>query len=136
MALNTQLSDAAANAACNALTALVNSGSIKIYTGTQPANGNAGLSGNTLLATLPLNSTAFGSAAAGAAALNASGVSASAGNTGTATWFRVCNSSGTGIWDGSIGTSGCNINLNSTSVQSGAAVTVTAYTFTIAEAGS
>lgn len=136
MALNTQISDAAANAACNGLTALVNAGSIKLYTGSQPANGNTALAGQTLLATLPLNNPAFGNAAAGVAALNASGVSASAVATGTAAWFRVCNSGGTGIWDGSIGTSGCNLNLNSTSIQSGATVTISSYSFSIAEAGN
>jgi hypothetical protein len=135
MALNTQLSDASANAACNGAAALVNGGSIKIYTGAQPANANAAASG-TLLATLPLNTPAFGNAAAGTAALNASGVSAAAVATGTAGYARFCKSDGSAAWDASIGTSGCNINMNSTSIQSGATVQITSYTFSIAEAGS
>lgn len=135
MALNTQLSDAAANAACNADTALVNGGSIKIYTGAQPANANTAASG-TLLATLPLNNPAFGNAAAGAAALNAAGVSASAVAGGTAGYARFCKADGSAAWDASVGTSGCNINMNSTSVQAGATVQITSYTFSIAEAGN
>lgn len=136
MSLNTQVADQTANAATNAMTALANGGSIKIYSGAQPANGNTALSGQTLLATLPLNNPAFGVASAGSAALNAAGVSASAAATGTATWFRVCKSDGSGLWDGTIGTSGCNINLNSTAIQSGATVQITSYTFATNEAGS
>ncbi len=135
MALNTQLSDAAANAGCNAIMALLSGGSIKIYTGTQPATGNTSLSGNTLLATLPMNTPAFGSAVAGVAALNPSGVSASAVASGTATWARVCNSSGTGILDVTVGVSGCNINLNSTVISSGGTVTISSLSFSELEAG-
>ena len=61
MSLNTQLSDAAANAAVNALCALANGGFLKIYSGTQPATGNSALTG-TLLATINLAATAFGNA--------------------------------------------------------------------------
>lgn len=135
MALDTQLSDAAANAACNALAALANGGSIKIYTASKPANANIAVSGQTLLATLPLNNPAFGSAAAGIAALNTSGVSVTAVATGTAAWFRVCNSGGSALWDGTIGTSGCNINLASTAIQQNATVTISSYTLTVNEAG-
>ena len=59
MAMNLQISNTAANAAVAALAALANGGSIAIYTGTQPANANTGLSGNTLLAQLALSATAF-----------------------------------------------------------------------------
>lgn len=136
MALDTQLSDAVANAACNPAVALANGGSIKLYSGAKPATGNTALAGQTLLATLPLNTPAFGNAAAGVAPLNASGVAAQAVATGTATWFRVCNAAGTGLWDGTVGTAGCNVNLNSASIQVGATVTITAYSFTVAEAGN
>ena len=136
MALNTQLADAAANAACNPVATLVNGGTLKIYTTPQPANGNTALSSQTLLATLPLNNPAFGSASCGSAALNVSNVSATAVATGTATWARFCDSSGNGIWDVSIGTTGCNINMGSTAIQSGATVQVTSYSFSIAEAGN
>ncbi len=47
MSMNLQISNTAANAAVAALAALANGGSIAIYTGTQPANANTGLSGNT-----------------------------------------------------------------------------------------
>jgi hypothetical protein len=137
MALNTQLADAAANAACNALAALVNGGSIKFYSGAQPANGNTAPTG-TLLATLPLNTTAFGAAAAGVApmATSPNPVQASASQSGTAGYACFCDSGGAVKWMVSVGTSGCNLNMGTTSITSGATVQVTSYTFSIAEAGS
>ena len=136
MALNTQMSDAAANAACAAVTALANSGSIKFYTGTQAANANTAIGAQTLLATLAMSATAFGAPAAGVATANAI-TSANAVASGTATWFRILKSDGTTVvFDGSVGTSGCNINMNSNVISSGASVGVTALTYSIIEAGS
>jgi hypothetical protein len=135
MALNTQISDAAANASCNAVTALCNSGRLKIYTGSQPANGNSSITG-TLLADFTLSGTAFGSASAGAAALNVPS-SVTAGNTGTAGYFVILKSdNSTVVLKGSVGTSSCNLNLGSTSISSGALVSITSYSFTVNEAGS
>jgi hypothetical protein len=136
MALNTQISDAAANAACNALCALASGGSLKIYSGAQPANGNTAISGQTLLATLALSATAFGNAVAGAATANAI-TSATAVATGTAAWFRILKADGTTVvLDGTIGASGCNINMNSIAIQTGATVAVSSFTYSITEAGS
>lgn len=136
MALNTQLADASANAAANAVTALCNSGSIKFYTGSQPANANTAVTSQTLIATLPLSATAFGTAAAGVATANAI-TSATAVASGTATWFRVLKSDGTTVvFDGTVGTSGCNINMGSNVISSGATVAVSSFTYSIAEAGS
>jgi hypothetical protein len=135
MAYNTQLSHAASNAAANALTALVNSGTIKIYTGAQPANADTAVSTQTLLGSVTLAATAFGSATNGTATAGAI-TSGTAAATGTAAWFRVCNSGGTGIWDGAIGTSGSNLNLNAVSIQSGATIAISAYTFSILEANT
>jgi len=135
MALNTEITQAAANGACNSITALLNSGFLEIYTGTQPATADTGLSGNTLLATLSYGSTAYGSASAGVATANAI-TSGTAGNTGTATWFRNYKSDGTtAVWDGTVGTSGCNLNLNSVAISSGATVAVSSLTFSVLLAG-
>ena len=64
MALNPHLSDTSANAAAAAIGTLANSGTLAIYQGTQPANANGDASGSTLLATLSLAATAFGSTSA------------------------------------------------------------------------
>jgi len=136
MALNTQLSDASANAACNPVATLCNNGFIDIYTTPQPANANTAISTQTLLASLTFGATAFGSAVAGVATANAitSGV---AGNTGTAVWFRVFKSDHTTVvFDGSVGTSGANLNLGTTSIVSGGTVSISSLTLTCVEAGS
>lgn len=90
------------------------------------------LGGNTKLAHLPLSATPFGAASAGTKTAN-SITSASALATGTATWFRYTNSGGTGVLDGSIGTSGCDLNLNSVAISSGATCAVTAATVSMAQ---
>ena len=136
MALNLQISDATANAGVNALCALANGGSIKLYTGSQPANANTALGAQTLLVTLALSATAFATAVAGVATAN-SITAATAVASGTATWFRVYKSDGTSVvFDGTVGTSGCDLNMNSNVISSGATVGVSSLTFTLNEAGS
>jgi hypothetical protein len=138
MALATRITNAAAIAACNAITALIGSGAkLRIYSGTQPVNADTGLSGNTLLAELALSATPFGSAVdatdKATATANAVTADSSADAAGTATWFRVVTSGGTTIWDGSVGTSGADLNLNSVSITLGANVSISGWTFTMPE---
>jgi hypothetical protein len=127
------LSDVAANAEANALALLLNSGKIDIFSGTQPANANTALAGNTLLAQLTFGSPAFGSAVNGAITANAIG-SGSASNTGTASFARIYESDGTTvIMDVQVGTSGAGINLNTLAIVSGATVSVTSFTHAVTE---
>lgn len=133
MANNPFLSDTAANAAANAVTALCNNGKLRIYTASQPANANTAITTQTLLAELSFGATAFGAASAGVATANAI-TSATAAATGTAAWFRAVESDGsTVIFDGSVGTSGCDLNINSTGISSGASVAVSSLTYTQTE---
>jgi hypothetical protein len=116
------------DAAVNAVTALLNSGgTIKIYTGSQPSE-DASLTG-TLLATLTFGSTAFGASSSGVATANAI-TSGTAGNTGTAGYFAIEESGGTVVGTGTCGTSGADMNLNSTSISSGATVSCSSFTIT------
>jgi hypothetical protein len=62
---------AAANAALNARTALLNSGILRIYSGTRPATADTALGAQVLLAECTLNATAFGAAANRVATANA-----------------------------------------------------------------
>ena len=138
MALATRITNAAAIAACNAVTALIGSGAkLRIYSGTQPVNADTGLSGNTLLAELALSATPFGAAVENTdkatATANAVTADSSADAAGTATWFRVVTSGGTTIWDGSVGTTGADMNLNSVSITLGANVSISGWTFTMPE---
>lgn len=129
-------SDTAVIASVNAVKALLNSGVLKIYTGTQPADANTSITTQTLLATLTFGSTAFGSAAASGSAgskiveadANSITSDTSADATGTATWFRALESNGTTvILDGSVGTSGADLNLATVSIIAGGTVEVTGF---------
>ena len=136
MANNLQISDTAADAQVDALTALADSGYIRIYDTPQPVDANTAISTQTLLAELRFDSTAFGASSGGTATANAITSDASADNTGTAAWFRVLESDGTTVlWDGSAGSGGTyDLVLNTTSIVSGATVAISSMTFTHPEA--
>src|SRR4051794_8345765 len=104
-------------------TAAGNSGFIKLYTGTQPADANTALSGNTLLATLTCNATFAPSGTSGTLTLNSITSDTNAAATGTATFFRMLKSDATTVvLDGTVGTSGCDLNLNTVSIVAAATV--------------
>jgi hypothetical protein len=132
-------SDEATKAAVDAVAALCNSGTLKIYTGSQPTDANTALGAQTLLATLTLASTAFGassaSGSAGSKVVTATAATitgdTSADNTGTAAWFRVLKSNGTSIvFDGQVGTSASDLNLVTTSLVAGEDVEISSFTIT------
>lgn len=128
MAANTHLSIASWNLALNAGIDVLNGGFLELYTGTQPATPDTALSGNTLLATLALSATAFGASSSATKTANAI-TSATAAATGTATFFRAYKSDATtAVIDGSVGTSGADLNLNTTSIVTGATVSVSSWT--------
>lgn len=117
------------NAQLDAITTFIgNGGKLQIYDGTRPATGGTattklsehtcgspfapGASAGVLSPTLPANVNALAS--------------------GTATWFRGTTSGGTFGIDGSVGIagSGADLIINSTSLISGVAVAVIAWTIT------
>ena len=124
------IDDTARNAAADAVCALVNGGSLRIYDGTPPANAGTALSGNTLLAELTLGSPAFAAASGGVATANAITADASANATGTATFARLLTSGGVARVQMTVGTSGAELNLSSTSIVSGGNVSVSSLTYT------
>lgn len=138
MALNPFFADATAIASVSAITGLCNTGKLEIYNGAQPADANTAVTTQAVLATLTLGVTAFGAPVASGAAPNrivtatANAIaSVTAGASGTAAWFRQYASNGTTvIFDGSVGTAGCDLNLNTTAIVSGANVSVTSYVIT------
>lgn len=129
MALSPRITATVANAMLNSgLGTPAANGKLRLYTGTQPAAGGGALSGNTLLVEFPLPPTAFPSASAGTLTANAISAAVAAA-TGTATWFRLTQSDGaTVLLDGSVGTSGCDLNIASTSINSGDTIAVTSFT--------
>lgn len=135
MSNNPFLSDAGANAAINAITALLNSGSVKIYNGTQPTDANTAITNQVLLVSCSFGATAFAPAAGGVATANAI-TSGTAVASGTGTWFRCYESNGTtGVYDGSVGTSGCDLNITSTTISSGGTVGISSFVLTLPEPG-
>jgi len=131
VALNPKFGNAAANAAADAISDALDNGYLRIYTGSQPAGADTALSGQTLLAELRYANPASGAASGGVVTFSAMTADSSADATGTAAWFRALKSDGTtAVFDGSVGTSGCDLNLNSTAIQSGAAVSISSHTYT------
>jgi hypothetical protein len=108
-------------------TAVGASGLLRFYDGSRPATGG---SATTLLAELTCNATFAPSASGGTLTLNAITSDTAANATGTATWFRVVTSGGTFCIDGNVGTSGSDLNMNTTSFVLNAAVAVTSFTIT------
>lgn len=126
--------NAARDAAIEAVAALTNGGSVRIYSGTAPADANASLSGNDLLAQLTLGNPAFGSASSGVVTANSITADSSADATGTPTFFRLLASDGTTVvYQGTAGASGQELNLSGLSggqIVAGGSVSVSSLTIT------
>ena len=120
-----EITIAARNAAGTALTDLLGSGSIEIRTGTSPGVDSAAT--GTLLGTLPLSATAFGTWSAGSATANSITQDSSADATGTAGYFRALDSGSGAVIDGTVGTSGTDMILNSVAITSGATIDITSW---------
>lgn len=115
------------NTMVTALTGAIGSATLSIYTGSQPAAANDAATG-TKLVDITING--FNTPATGSATLDTStpntGVAVA---TGTAGWGRIVGGTGERI-DGTVGTSGTDFTINSTSITNGATVTLTAMTVT------
>lgn len=132
MASNLKISSEAANAACDAVAALLDDGYIRIYDGSQPTSADTAVGSQNLLAELRFDSTAFSGAVDGVAAARTIVGEDSALYASTATWFRALKSDGSSeVLDGSVGTSNCDLNLSSTSIQVGVLVSVDSCTLTM-----
>jgi hypothetical protein len=105
------------------------SGTIKIYTGAQPATPATAASG-TLLVTITLSATAFGAASGGSASL-ADPASVNAVATGTAGWARFADGAGSVVFDGDVTATagGGVVELSSTALTSGNPVDITGGTY-------
>ena len=115
-------------------------GFLKLYAGALPADADAAVTG-TLLCTISVNSSGtginFAAAAVAGALAKASGEVWSGTNaaTGTATYFRHVAAGDTGVLStteariqGSVGTSGADLNLSNTALTNGATQTIDYYT--------
>jgi len=135
-----RISTAARNAACDAVVDLVDSGSgtakLQLWSGSLPAQVGGTPSG-LLLAEFDLPNPCFGSASNGVATANVGSISPTQGEAaagaGTMVGFvRVVDRAGQTVWENdSVGTSGTQIVLNTTTISAGADVSVTSWTVTM-----
>lgn len=131
----TPLANALVDGIVDALDAGPAAGTIKIYTGSQPATVATAPSG-TLLGTLTLSDPAFGAAVNGVATASAITGDTSADASGTAGWFRAADSTGTAVIDGSVTATGGggDLQLNSVAIVTGGAIQVTGWTVSLPSA--
>ena len=122
------------NAAVDAVAALVNGGAsagyIQIRTGSAPAATTDANTG-TLLATLPMNDPAFGASSAGTATAATITSDTNIDATGTAAHFRIFDSNNVCIMQGTVGTSGSDINFNSVSFVAGGTCAISSLLLTL-----
>ena len=128
MVITTALRSTLADAAVDAVDVGAGTATLEIRTGSAPGPDNAAT--GTLLATFNLPNPCFGSASSGVATANAiTAVTGAAA--GTAGYFRVKNRGATAVWEGSVGTSGADLNLNTTTISVGVDVSITSWTVTM-----
>ena len=128
------LTNAAANALATDLIADIGaSAKINIYSGAVPADANASLGAAVLLATIT-GPNPFGTASNGVITAGSLTDDSSADADGTASFFRLATSGDTVLAQGTVGTSGADLNLNSTSIVTGGIVRITSLTITVAGA--
>jgi hypothetical protein len=128
MPTNLKYSNGTRNAQQNGLITYAGTGAlINIYAGSQPANANTAISGQTLLVTLTVSGS-FGTDSNGTITLStvANGTAVA---TNTATFFRITKSDTTTVvMDGSVATSDADLVLNNTSIATGQVVSISAGT--------
>jgi hypothetical protein len=125
--INSTIRSTRVNAIRNAIDAGAGAGLTRIYDGTRPATcGTA----TTLLAELTHSDPSASDASNGVLTMSAITPDASANATGTATWFRSVDSTGTCVIDGAVGTSGSDLNMNSVAISVGQQVSITSFVLT------
>jgi hypothetical protein len=136
MALNPFFSDTFAKASLDAGCALANAGKLRVYSGAQPTDANTAIAAQVLLGEFTMNATAFAASVASGSAPTRSAVATAnaisnvvALATNTAAWFRLVKSDGTTVlFDGTVGISGCDLNLTDITLTTGETMSVSSFT--------
>lgn len=133
--MSLQYSTAVRNARLDAVESTIGTSAImRIRTGAVPAT-CATADAGTVVATLNLPSDWMAAASSGTKAMSGTWQDASADATGTAAHFRIYDSAGTTChMQGTVGTSGTDLIVDSTSFTSGQSFSITAFTLTAANA--
>lgn len=139
MALAARISNASAIAMLDTLVDRLDiggAGYVEIRSGSPPATLEDAATG-TLLATPTLSATAFGAAVdanpGAMATANTISDDASADNSGTAGYFRAYNGAATPITQGTVGTSGTDMIVNTTTVSAGFPFGITSWVIKMPE---
>lgn len=135
MARSPRLTSRAADAAVAAITALLDGGALRLYSGAQPAEADDPVRSQTLLAELRFATPAFRAPVDGVAEAEPLMAEPNAPATGTATWFRAIARDGARVLDGSIGPADADLVLSTTLIQAGAEISVTRFTVTAPREG-
>ena len=129
-----KLSQLCRSAACDAIVDKIDegagAGTLGIRTGAAPTNTTDADSG-TLLATLTFSDPAFGSASNGVATASAITSDTNVDNTGTAAHFRIYDSDAEVHMQGTVSTSGADINFNTVSFIAGGTAAISSLTVTV-----
>ena len=133
MSLNLKLADATVNAQAAAMNALFNGGKLQLYTTAQPTNADTATSGQTKLVEWTLPTPCWGTPTAGVVTANTIADVVAIGD-GAAAWFRVLAADNTKLMDGAVGTTGCNLNLDTITITTGVTQHVTSWTHTVTKA--
>jgi len=134
-----RISTVARNAGADGIVDLIDvggTGSIDIFTGTQPANPQTAFTG-TLLAELVFSATAFGAASAGVATANAITSDTNVNATGTAGWARIYDGGGSdptdAVIDMDVGQGSGTLDFDNTSFVIGGTAAISSMTVTVPE---
>jgi hypothetical protein len=104
----------------------------RIKTGSPPADFTT--DPGTLLAEISMPSPAWNTPSGGAMTKTGTWVDTSANNSGTAGWFRIIDTSLAGIMQGTVGTSGTDMIVDSTTFVAGQAFSILTFTITASNA--
>ncbi len=122
------------NAACNAIVDTIDqgagAGTLKIYTGAQPAAVSDNPSG-TLLGTCTFSDPAFGNAATGVATASAITSDTSADNSGTAGHGAIFDSDSNPLMDMTCGLGSGDINFDNNVIVAGGTIAISSMTLTV-----
>lgn len=121
--MTVKLADDTRNAMVTARANLAASGTITIYSGSQPASADTAASG-TALATFTLDSTPFTAASGGSADLADTPLETTASADGTAGWYRIAGSTSDPVEDGECGESSGQLVLSTVTIVSGVQVSI------------
>ncbi len=128
---NLVIATAGRRAALNAITALIGSGGkITLYTAPKPASPDVGLTGQVALVTCNLSATAFGGANSSAVAIANTIAHGNPVANGVATWYRLYTGTNAALIDGTVGVSGFDLNVVSTTISVGVPLSITSFTLT------